>query len=1022
MSNSEQQNTVIAGGPPPIKAYYQKWLVDHRENIAEWYRRYFHTVVVTFMIMVNMMFAYSGIIVFLSRWKHHVGSPEVFLTFFMNHPPKWLIILSDVFYWQIDTYQPFWMLFIFFLPLFNWFYSTITQPIKKGHKTIISWRSEKGRKWACILSAIPSVSLFCSLNAWYVDVYLYPYFDAIRTDESFLVVKSMDSFGYVLMLIPVFFCMVATYQVLRQFYMSEDLQKQFKTWEFPLLAKQSFSLKNDKCDAIVGWDKKTNKPVVVSEESRYLHELIAGATGTGKTSTTILIRIVQDLIRIARGTKMGVVMLEPKGDAVRDVLKLCKALGVPDEKIKMVDPTDLVRSIKFNPFAGPMEAAAETYRGVLDSLTGDQDEFFKGQQNETAAAYTMLGKLRYGNQFNITHMQQMSTDPRYLADITEQVRSSIDRKKENPTLTEADRHLLDRYERVVRYFEDEVLEYATTKSKEGELPTLFPASHRYAGKQVVVNKKDKYISGAKKYLNDIVMNQMLSQLMVADDNEGVLDIDQFLEEGGVLLVNTALGALEELSLMFGQFFIRQFQSSVFRRPDEETGYKRIPIFFTIDEFPLYANEAFERMLTLGRSYRVGSLIAIQSLGQLDKVIKGYDRVILANARNKTVFGGGEYEDNERFSKQFGEEYQVEESMNESTTPVTMPTQSWGYRHNTQRKLTARFSPTDIMELPFKHFIIQLVNEDQSVQPPILTYGKFVNETKLLKKFLNIGEIELETSKHKSLNIDDHLRFYKSLITKSISEKGVVVDDTPSAETKSHDLSVLPRKEEDIPLEQSGQRPVEEKANRDFNLVEVEEKQQTADTQKEIGKTEQRTESNDEQNYVSLHDQDQGFKEHNQPQNEEHTNEHVKEEEVSNSDQIPYSEVFLKDEQNSTDHPQIKGPNKDNKLLLLQGLRIDLEDRPKLEMTESEPEEKVSEQPYKEHQPINSVHSYPEGVTEESLKELLEKVKTDESLVDPVKPQTEPPHPVQVAAKDVKVSQRYAGNQTIHIAEREEDDI
>jgi hypothetical protein len=1018
MSNSEQQNTVIAGGPPPIKAYYQKWLVDHRENIAEWYRRYFHTVVVTFMIMVNMMFAYSGIIVFLSRWKHHVGSPEVFLTFFMNHPPKWLIILSDVFYWQIDTYQPFWMLFIFFLPLFNWFYSTITQPIKKGHKTIISWRSEKGRKWACILSAIPSISLFCSLNAWYIDVYMYPYFAAIRTDKSFLVVKSMDSFGYVLMLIPVFFCIVAAYQVLRQFYMSEDLQKQFKTWEFTLLAKQSFSLKNGKCDAIVGWDKKTNKPVVVSEESRYLHELIAGATGTGKTSTTILIRIVQDLIRIARGTKMGIVMLEPKGDAVRDVLKLCKALGVPDEKIKVVDPTDLVRSIKFNPFAGPMEAAAETYRGVLDSLTGDQDEFFKGQQNETAAAYTMLGKLRYGNQFNITHMQQMYTDPRYLADITEQVRSSIDRKKANPTLTETDHHLLDRYERVVRYFEDEVLEYATTKSKEGELPTLFPASHRYAGKQVVINKKDKYIAGAKKYLNDIVMNQMLSQLMVAGDDEGVLDLDQFLDEGGVLLVNTALGALEELSLMFGQFFIRQFQSSVFRRPDEETGYKRIPVFFTIDEFPLYANEAFERMLTLGRSYRVGSLIAIQSLGQLDKVIKGYDRVILTNARNKTVFGGGEYEDNERFSKQFGEEYQVEESMNESTTPVTMPTQSWGYRYNTQRKLTARFSPTDIMELPFKHFIIQLVNEDQSVQPPILAYGKFVNETKFLKKFLNIGEIELETSKHKSLNIDDHLRFYKSLITKSISERGVVVDNTPVAETKSQDSSALPRKV-DTPLEQNGQLPEEEKAIKESNLVEVEESPQTADLQEEIREMEQRLESNEEENSVNLPDQDQNFEELKQHDIEEDINVYLKVEEVGNSGKIPYSGVF--DEQDSTDQSP-KGTNKDNKLLLLQGLRVDLDDHSKLERAERETVEKVPEEPNKEQPTVNQVHSYPEGVTVESLKELLEKVKTDESLVDPIKPQSTFAHPVQVAERDESLSQKYASNQTIHIDEKEEDDI
>src|SRR6185312_492692 len=112
------------------------------------------------------------------------------------------------------------------------------------------------------------------------------------------------------------------------------------------------------------------------------------------------------------------------------------------------------------------------------------------------------------------------------------------------------------------------------------------------------NKKDKFIGGAKKYVTDISMNAMLSQLLVAKDDQETLDLDTFLNDGGILLFNSALAELEELSLMFGQFIIRQMQSAIFRRPKEENGYKRIPIFFTIDEFPLYINEAFQRLLTL----------------------------------------------------------------------------------------------------------------------------------------------------------------------------------------------------------------------------------------------------------------------------------------------------------------------------------------------------------------------------------------------------------------------------------------
>lgn len=141
--------------------------------------------------------------------------------------------------------------------------------------------------------------------------------------------------------------------------------------------------------------------------------------------------------------------------------------------------------------------------------------------------------------------------------------------------------------------------------------------------------------------------------------------DEFLKEGGVLLVNTALAELEELSLLIVQFFIRQFQSAVFRLTKEE----RIPIFFNVDEFPLYINEAFERFLTLGRSFKVITLIAMQSLGQLEKVVRGFKQTILSNTSSKTVLGRGTVEDNKYFSAEFGEKTIMEESGNENSSPM-----------------------------------------------------------------------------------------------------------------------------------------------------------------------------------------------------------------------------------------------------------------------------------------------------------------------------------------------------------------
>ncbi|RRJ55020.1 conjugation protein, TraG/TraD family [Paenibacillus oralis] len=807
--------------PPRFSSFAKKWWVDNRERLEEWYRIYFHTISVTLLLIVNLWLGFSSFLLFFAQWYHVDSGPVGFLSLFLKNPNPHgpLTNLFNLFYVPLDHHMAVWILLVLNLPLFNWLYSTTTQPIMRGYSTIISWTSKRGRIAAAILSGIPFFCSFTAVFAWYVRHYLFDFFTSVKSDKEYLVVHSMESFGYVLMCVPIFISLFSVYLIAKEFYRNEDIQKMFFKWEFPLLASQSFSLRGKSCDVIVGWEKDTNKPIVLKENSRYLHELIVGATGTGKTSTAILIRIIQDLIRIARGRRMGVVVLEPKGDLIRDVQKLCAKLGIQGDKIKIVDPTDLVRSIKFNPFLGPLEAAAETFRGVLDALAGDQDEFFKGQQNETASLYTMLGKIRYGNIFSIVQMQQMYSDPRYLANITEEVRVALDKELSDTDLPPEKKILFERYDRVVAYFENDVLEYKTFRDKEGNVnPVVYQSGHKYEGQQVVDNKKDKFVTGAKKYLNDIVMNAMLSQLMVANDGEEALDIDRFLQEGGVLLVNTALGELEELSLSFGQFFIRQFQSSVFRRPPDESGVKRCPIFFNIDEFPLYINEAFVRLLTLGRSFKVGTLIAIQSLGQLKVVVPGYDNTVMNSARNKTVFGGGEFEDNERFSQNFGEEHHVEESMNESTTPVSMPNQSWGMRYNTQRKLEARFTPTDIKEQPFKHFIVDLVDGDGSVQAPVEAYGKFITETKFIKKFVNIGQIEFETKNHKPLAIAAHklvhFNLLRPLFAESVKEEDI--QKTSQVEEVQEDkapIEMLPTSpvqddEEELPLNGTAIVPLE----------------------------------------------------------------------------------------------------------------------------------------------------------------------------------------------------------------------
>jgi len=788
---------------PPLPFHLKKIWIDYREKILEWSHVYLHTYIVLILLLANSYLMLSSIFIFFGQWKGVDSGVIGFLKLFYNDPPIGYQFLLQLFYVPLH-HHVYWYFIVMNMPILTWMYSTATQPVKKGYKTIISFVSERGRLITVILSSAAFVSHFIGIIAWYIRSYLFDFFAGITAGKNdYLVVDSMESFGYVLMCIPIVVVFIILFSVLREVYKEEELRESFFKWRLSMITKYTFSLKDDSCDVIVGWDKKTNEPRVLKENNRFMHESVVGATGVGKTSTAILIRIVQDLVRIARGRKLGVIVLEPKGDLVQDTLTLCEKLGIPDELIKIIDPTNQ-KSINFSPFIGPEHQAAETFRGILDSLTENQDEFFKGQQGETAANYTMLGKIRFGDHFSMMHFADMYNDPRYLADIVEEVRTQLDDKlrslnessEEEANDVFEERMTLNNYNRVVSYFEDQVIEYLTYQNKGVVTPRFYPDNHRHAGRQMVQSKKDNYVAGAKKFVNDITNNMMLSKLMVPRGTSEVLNLDDFLENGGVLVVNTALGELEGLSIIFGQFFIRQLQSSVFRRPGNSN--TRIPIFFTADEAALYLNAAFERLFTLGRSYRFSTLIGYQSLGQLKDIKPGFENIVLNSTRSKTVFGGGDVDDNEKFSRMFGEEEVVEESLNESTTPISMPNQTHGLRHNTAKKLAPRFSPTAIKEQKFKHFIFDSLDESGAAVAPVAVVGKFVSETRFLKKFMKVGQLQLLTEQEtEELELTDT---HKSMLTalmaepKKYSENLQTTDEEGTAQAITDPISVLPNDE------------------------------------------------------------------------------------------------------------------------------------------------------------------------------------------------------------------------------------
>jgi len=416
----------------------------------------------------------------------------------------------------------------------------------------------------------------------------------------------------------------------------------------------------------IGIDEKTNEKIKLKFKNVFQHFLIVGPTGSGKTSRVIKPITWQILKHILEGEKMGLTIVEPKGDLIADIAKWCDMLNIPYVRI---DPTLGEKSAKFNPLQGDINMAAEGTRAVMRKMFGRQDAFF-GLVQEMAARNTilLLKRIRGDNldlntvRRALRSQEQMAT---YVAELERRYGPEDD---------------------LVQYFQNEVL-----------------------GSQK--EKFQQFAMGLRLQFEDLMGNETLERVITGNSD---IDLDKHLEEGGILLVNTAMGELGKLGDAFGTFIIMHLQNAVFRRPGNE--HTRTPHFLLIDEAPRYLNPDLERLLAIGRSFRCACFLALQSLGQLKLEERaGFTQIVMNNCQNKIVFGGVSEEDAITFEREFGkhEVVTIRASYKDILKPQLFP-------NSLQRSTTLqpRFPYTQIIDLDDFRFIYRLAKGGGLGEPGI----------------------------------------------------------------------------------------------------------------------------------------------------------------------------------------------------------------------------------------------------------------------------------------------------------------
>lgn len=319
---------------------------------------------------------------------------------------------------------------------------------------------------------------------------------------------------------------------------------------------------------------------------------------------------------------LGLTSISPDYESISHMMEVAENFNMP---YHIVDPNDR-NSIGLNPFVyeNPLKAAGvfsyvlkAMYQGTLDNidkvnLENDAIEALENTCTLLKASYPIIYK-----------------DRDYLPTLEDVLKlfKNMDAVEDLCKKLEAMPEIAEDYSMTIQYFRKHFYEGSPRRLETEKAlqyaSAIFEKLLRYPGvKNIICNRNNN------------------------------INYEKVLEEGEIVFLCTRRGDLgASVHKTFGLFFILLMQNAVLRRPGNES--TRIPHFLYIDEFPEFISKVTEPIFTLYRKYKVGTTISSQTLAQLGDVSSKYRQTIVSNCINKLVFGNNSIEENDWWSKEFG---------------------------------------------------------------------------------------------------------------------------------------------------------------------------------------------------------------------------------------------------------------------------------------------------------------------------------------------------------------------------------
>lgn len=478
-------------------------------------------------------------------------------------------------------------------------------------------------------------------------------------------------------------------------------------------------------------DIHSGRNITVYAKDRFLHTLVDGTSGTGKTSSTILPAIRDDLDMRCQAEDMqkkllhsmdmaGEIAYSPPEHTASFSINDCIPIARDTARSSDTELEQRLQEIqqKLNQIRLTYPVCGITVLAPDDSLTDDVCRLCDARDvpyNRIDAVRQADGRHKKNtiglNPFYISPRMEESAKNQLIvkkAVIFSDVMQAITdlKGKADSYFTGLNRQMIANLAILVMATVPVLRHRQATPADLQELINNFSLLPEYADKLEELDQSTKQYTFILQYIREDLLGKgrdkmedqsrgtrnIINEFLLMPANREIfcsqnsIDFDRALANGEVTVCNYNLASGDTDAVAFGLFFLLSFNNAVLSRPGTE--HTRIPHFFYLDELPVLIHPSLEKNFSLFRKFRVSMMVAIQTLDQMEKnEITKYLKGVILGCAHIIVFGRSSLSDMEIFSSLAGVR-DVREKQT-STTETALTDDSPHYSFSSREMMTQK---------------------------------------------------------------------------------------------------------------------------------------------------------------------------------------------------------------------------------------------------------------------------------------------------------------------------------------------